>query len=158
MNTLETYKLNKSTILAVLRAAGATTATVTYAGVGDDGGIEDMIIEGLPDQSTVAQILAASVMETVESYPWNPQTRSRPDVPVVSTQEIRVDMALENLMWDAIELAGHGGWENGAGGGGEFILDVAGGTSTLDHYDNYTEELHYSWSEQSAEQALEGVL
>ncbi len=157
MNTLEAYKLNKSAILAALRAAGATAATVTYAGDSDDGGVEDMIVEGLPDQSAAGPLLATPIVETMVSYPWDPLTGCPSETPVVSTRESRVDTALENLAWHAVGMAGRDGWENGGGGGGEFTLDVASGTTTLDHYDNYTEQVHCAWSEPSEDPETEAV-
>lgn len=55
------------------------------------------------------------------------------------------DDAIENLLYDAIELSGHSGWENNDGGGGTFIVQ-ADATASLEHSDNFTDTVNNSYT------------
>ena len=77
----------------------------------------------------------------IEQYPEIRQTYSNgawanhPGMSNVSIKE-----AAESLMWEVIALAGHSGWENNEGGGGNFILDKSEKKIFLEHYDNIVEQ------------------
>lgn len=101
----------------VLRAAGAVSATAEYAGYGDSGDHFDIAI-AWPDSP-------AGIGNKTESKSASSDRLNAADF----------DTQFENLVWDAVSVAGHDGWENNEGGGGTFTL-LPDGTATLDHYDN----------------------
>ena len=126
-------RLNKPLLLAALAAAGAGTATVAYEGYGDEGQIENTTIEAAA--STAIELtdeIVVVVLHLVSEYrdgAWHWRTEQK---------SVALSAALQEFVWGAIELH-HSGFENGSGGGGEVLFDVAAGSVKLEHREDYTE-------------------
>lgn len=125
----ELYPANKANLLAALAAAGITSVVVTFDGCGDSGQIENIEVKAgdafveLPD--TPVEIARTEFFcETVDR-------RIEP-----------LREAIETVCYLVLE-AKHGGWENNEGAYGEFVLDVAARSITLDfNYRIETTENH----------------
>lgn len=118
---------NKPLILAALKASGITSATISYSGEGDSGGVYEHAFT--PDTSP-NEVTMRVIQGTFIDKKW---TYASVDKVMEMTE------ALETLLDDALEYHDHSGYENGDGGGGELTIDVSVGTFTLAHYDNYIE-------------------
>lgn len=120
---------NIRAISAALRTAGAVSATAEYAGYGDSGDHFSIDIRW-PDKPVLSpETGIASARPTIDLTPADASTGT------LASQLADFDSAFENLVWDAVSLTGHDGWENNEGGGGTFTLS-ANGTALLEHYDN----------------------
>lgn len=124
----------------MLRTVGALSVTVEYNGYGDSGGVETITLQwpgppgALPASIAIPRADSGSV------------TSSSPGKePKVDIRERPFDDAIENLLYDAIELSGHSGWENNDGGGGTFIVH-ADATASLEHSDNFTDTVNNSYT------------
>lgn len=113
-------------IAAKLRTLGRESVTCEYRGSGDSG--EGYEMEPWTEDASV----------TVRSVEYAPRARPNRAVHgsriVYVPESITLAEAIERAADMAIGAAGHDGYENGEGGGGEFILR-ADGTATLAHFD-----------------------
>jgi hypothetical protein len=126
-------RLNKALALAALRAAGVCHATIAYEGHGDSGGIESVMLvdasqREVPEAAFHIMKAWCNTAEYVEGE-WRH---------TFGLQTMSLEDALTLLTNDAINEH-HDGYENGSGGGGELIIDVAGSTMMLLHREDYTE-------------------
>jgi hypothetical protein len=126
----ELHPANKASLFAALAAAGVTRVTVSFNGCGDEGCAEEVL---------------AFAGETGMDLPDTPveiQTLSFGSAtPVVLSQPLAE--AIETLA-DALLDHAHDGWENGEGAFGEFILDVAALTITLDFNERFVESTNHT--------------
>lgn len=128
---------NKGEILKGLKSIGATTATCHYSGEGDDGGSVDIGVYG-PDNQTLIQADDCHVQRKQLKH----QRVADKWVPQLVEERVSLIEAIENLCEDMIEQCGHGGWENGDGGGGSLTINTESENVELDHYDNIVEQHH----------------
>ncbi|MFT4066709.1 DUF6878 family protein [Paraburkholderia sp.] len=124
----------------VLRSVGARSVTVEYAGYGDSGHVETITLQwpGVPGMPPASIAI--------------PCAGTRPAASATSGGELTTDIeerpfddAIEDLLYDAIELAGHSGWENNEGGSGTFIV-YADACACLVHCDNFTRTIDSSYT------------
>ena len=117
---------NKAAIFPALAAAGIARVTIDYDGGGDEGNLE-------PPQAVDAE------GNSVEF----PDTR----VTIVTLGFDNTTLHPEtHLLSDAVESAAcslleqtHGGWENNEGAAGQFVLDVAASTISLEHRERFVD-------------------
>jgi len=116
---------NKPILLAALAQRGVYSATVTYAGVGDSGGIESLafeIAEGPAlDESAIITVLAQR--SQFLDGEWQQ---------FVAEEEVPIERALRDFVDEALELL-HGGWEDGEGASGKVIFDCSAATVRIEH-------------------------
>ncbi|MBU9363499.1 DUF6878 family protein [Burkholderia multivorans] len=124
----------------VLHSVGALSVTIEYEGCGDSGNVERIELQWPGAPGTSPDSIAI------------PGARGEADAPTASAgesttdiEEYRFDDAIENLLHDAIELAGHSGWENNDGGGGTLTVH-ADATACLRHRDDFTDTIHNSYT------------
>ncbi|MDR8763318.1 DUF6878 family protein [Burkholderia multivorans] len=122
-----------------LRSVGAISVTVEYNGYGDSGGVETITLQWPGSPGTPPASIAIPRLDYGSAASSTTDGESTPDL-----QEHSFDDAVENLLYDAIDLAGHGGWENNDGGGGTFIVH-ADATASLEHCDNFTDTVNNSY-------------
>lgn len=120
---------NHTAIFEKLAAHSITTVTISFDGYGDSGQVEsvaarngDSVIE-LPD-CTVQQMVPVKGGE-------------------VATSDLPLADAVENLAYDLLRQT-HAGWENNDGAFGDFVIDVAARTISLDYSERYTAIESYS--------------
>jgi hypothetical protein len=122
---------NKPNLLAALSQHGVQTATVTYAGSGDSGGVEEVdyeIAEGAVfDGSATTKVFACQ--SHFESGEWHD---------FFFEQELCFDQALRDFAEEVLELV-HGGWENGEGGSGSIVFDGVSATVRIEHSSYFTD-------------------
>lgn len=109
----------KVAILEALRAAGAIVATVQYDGEGDDGQINIVMAT---DSSGDRIDLIVPFCSTADEC-------------VLRTSNSLYE-AIEDYCWELLD-AYHCGFQDNDGGFGEFTIDVAEGTVTLEKNDRY---------------------
>lgn len=132
---------NKTTIIATMIAAGIKSATVNYAGGGDSGGVEEVNCQW--EEGRQVDMGSILVTYAFRAAKWN---GAKKEMEYTDTKSERaIEAALESIAYDAIEEAGHGGWENGEGGYGQLIINAAEGTMKLEHSD-YIVDTNYSES------------
>jgi len=116
---------NKAAVFDALAAANITDVLVEFDGEGDEGQIESVTAfrgeERIDLPATTVRVLNVA---------WG-------NAETVATVSALVD-AVETLCYDYLEDT-HGGWENNDGGYGEFRLDVATRTVSLEINERYTE-------------------
>lgn len=122
--------VNKVAIFDALSTAGVTVVTVGFDGYGDSGQIES--VDTIRGDETV-DLPAIDILLQSARY----------DGSGVDSVAMPVGDAVEALAYDLLR-ATHAGWENNDGAYGEFRLDVAARTITLDHNDRYTAVESYS--------------
>lgn len=128
---------NKTEILKGLKSIGATTATCSYSGEGDDGGSVNIEVYA-PDNQRLTQIQNCQV----QRRQLKPQRiADKWDLKLVE-ELVSLDVAIERLCDDMIEQCGHAGWENNDGGGGLLTINADTASVELDHYDNIVEQHH----------------
>lgn len=120
---------NIAALFDALAAAGITTVTVTFDGYGDSGQVESI------DASNAdgATHLPPCEIELVQ--PGEGDGTEHVATPI--------EQAIEELAYDLLRDT-HAGWENNDGAFGEFSLDVAARTISLDHNERYTAIESYS--------------
>lgn len=125
-------EFNKQVLLEALRTLGIQAVTVTYAGSGDSGQVEGVEVnpETRPFDVVQVELAQPDASRDPISGEWLTRLELRP-VSLVS--------ALGDFCEDAIELAGHGGWENGDGGEGTLTLTVDTGEVVLEHTEFFTD-------------------
>jgi hypothetical protein len=122
---------NRRVLLAMLSQAGAVTATATYVGCGDSGGVEDVSVE-MPAEvpfNMLAPVTVFAEQGVFENGQW--QT-------TIVEQDLSIEQALRDFADEAIDLV-HGGWENGDGGSGSVIFDCQAGTVRIEHTAYFTD-------------------
>ncbi len=125
-------ELNKAVLFDALAPAGITSIHVDFDGEGDSGQINGVsVLAG----HQPAQLPATQV--TLHQLRWG-ETDSTPT-------EFTLAEAIETLCYDYLEQE-HGGWENNAGGYGEFNIDVVARSIELEFYSRYTDYNKFSHS------------
>ena len=122
---------NRRILLATLAQAGAVTATATYVGCGDSGGVEDVSVE-MPAEAPFDMVALVTVFAergVFENGKW--QT-------TVIEQQLSIEQALRDFADEVIDVV-HGGWENGDGGSGSVIFDCQAGTVRIEHTAYFTD-------------------
>jgi hypothetical protein len=139
MNEIQdTISTNKATILAALQQAGVTQrARLSYSGEDDSGSLWDTTYEP-PADPTVVRSIEVDFIE--DHYRWI--SEQKPNELVTKQRRLRLDDALEAMLWQLVDQH-NSGWENNSGGGGELVIDVISQELKLEHYDRFVEE-HYS--------------
>lgn len=122
---------NRPILLAVLKQGGVSTATVTYAGSGDSGSVEDVAVESAAGTGfdTLALITVFANRSDYLDHEW--QT-------TVVEQQVSIDQALRDFAEEAVELL-HGGWENNDGASGSVVFDCENGTVRVEHTVYFTD-------------------
>lgn len=111
---------------------------VTYSGSGDDGGIDAVaVLDAQGNEIAVNKIILSYPEEKSVHNPttgeWDTLSK---DVPT------SLDHALYEFTNDWINAAGHSGYGNNEGGGGEMKLTREGMLAELDHYWNVSSTEH----------------
>ena len=122
---------NRRILLATLVQAGAVTATATYVGCGDSGGVEDVSVE-MPAEAPFDMAALVTVFAergVFENGQWQTTTVE---------QQISIEQALRDFAAEVIDVV-HGGWENGDGGSGSVIFDCQAGTVRIEHTAYFTD-------------------
>lgn len=122
---------NRRILLAMLAQVGAVTATATYVGCGDSGGVEDVSVE-MPAETSFDMSALVTVFAERGVY-----EHGRWDNTLVEHQ-LSIEQALRDFADEAIDLV-HGGWENGDGGSGSVIFDCQAGTVRIEHTVYFTD-------------------
>ncbi|CAH2902124.1 MAG: hypothetical protein PCALPYG88_5711 [uncultured Paraburkholderia sp.] len=124
----------------VLRSVGALSVTIEYDGNGDSGNVERIELQwpGAPG-TPPASIAIPGVRRGADAPPAS-DGESTTDI-----EEYQFDDAIENLLHETIELAGHSGWENNDGGGGTLTVH-AEATACLEHRDDFTDTINNSYT------------
>lgn len=122
---------NRRILLTTLAQAGAVTATTTYVGCGDSGGVEDVSVEMPAETSFDMSALVTVFAErgVYENGRWGT---------TVVEQQLSIEQALRDFADEAIDLV-HGGWENGDGGSGSVIFDCQADTVRIEHTAYFTD-------------------
>jgi len=124
-------KNNKAVILDALAEAEITHVHIEFDGVGDQGQIE-YLTALCGEQQAHLPIIAV----TLQQVSWG-------DFEVRNVEE-NLEQAIETLCYAYLEET-HGGWENNDGAYGQFRLDVAARTVSLEFNARYTDvftEMH----------------
>lgn len=122
---------NRRILLATLVQAGAITATATYVGCGDSGGVEDVSVE-MPAEAPFDMAALVTVFAergVFENGEWQTTTVE---------QQLSIEQALRDFADEVIDVV-HGGWENGDGGSGSVIFDCQAGTVRIEHTAYFTD-------------------
>ena len=122
---------NKRILLAALGQGGATTATVTYAGSGDSGSVEDVTVE----TSTGAEF---DVAVPVTVFAEQSVYQDGGWLATVVEQQVPIEQALSDCAESALERL-HGGWEDGDGASGSVIFDCRSDNVRIEHTAYYTD-------------------
>ncbi|MRS99698.1 hypothetical protein GJQ57_13690 [Ralstonia pickettii] len=125
---------NRAVLLDALRAAGATTAVISYSGHGDEGNANDITIRNAGDQDIAGDETVNVVQETRHYIDGQWQS-------TYTTVEMRLHDALEAFADRAVDHY-HAGYWNGEGGAGEITFDCLAGTVCMAHRDHYIEHVH----------------
>jgi hypothetical protein len=134
---------NRDACSAAMAYLGAQVASVEYAGSGDSGEGEEVLVYADQDrirQLPLSALLKAEVGLLRAVRQWEPAPLGRLVVKGVEVERLGFEEALKELCDQMIEHCGHAGFENGDGGRGEMALSVASGL-TLEH-ENYYVESH----------------
>ena len=118
-------ELNKAVLFDALAPAGITIINVEFDGEGDSGQING--VSALAGDQP-ADLPATKL--TIHQLRWG-QTEP-------TASEFTLEAAIEALCYDYLEQE-HDGWENNDGGYGEFIIDVAERTISLEFCSRYTD-------------------
>jgi hypothetical protein len=116
---------NKGVLFEALAAANITEVRVDFDGEGDSGQINSIIT--LRSEELMA---LPKTTVTIQTVSWG-------STETVTTQPV-LEEAIEALCYGYLEET-HGGWENDAGGYGEFRFDVAKRTIELEFNGRYTD-------------------
>lgn len=122
---------NKHILLAALKHGGASSATVTYVGSGDSGGVEDVIVETTRDGGfdTSVPITVFAEQSTYQDQAWQAS---------VIELQVSIDQALRDFAEEAVDLL-HGGWEDGDGASGSVVFDCHSDTVRVEHSAYFTD-------------------
>ncbi|MDO9093625.1 MAG: hypothetical protein Q8R98_14860 [Rubrivivax sp.] len=122
---------NRRILLATLVQAGAVTATATYVGCGDSGGVEDVSVE-MPAEAPFDMAALVTVFAergVFENGEW--QT-------TIVEQQLSIEQALRDFADEVIDVV-HGGWEDGEGSSGKVIFDCHAGMVRIEHTAYFTD-------------------
>ncbi len=123
---------NKAALFSHLAPLGITLVTVTFDGEGDSGQIEDVQArrgdEAMPLPEQKIDVLHLGYDD---------------DAPVARSMTLAE--AIEEVCYDLLGQK-HDGWENSDGAYGEFVLDIAAGTISLDFNERFTSSENHSYS------------
>lgn len=122
---------NRPILLAALKQGGIRTATVTYAGSGDSGSVEEVVVEPATGTGfdTLAPITVFANQSDYRDRAWHAS---------VVEQQVSIDQALRDFAEEAVELL-HGGWENNDGASGSVVFDGENGTVRVEHTAYFTD-------------------
>jgi hypothetical protein len=121
---------NKAALFDALSAAGVTHVVVSFDGYGDSGQIEGIEAKA---HDEVVRLPPAKVV--IASAVWG---ACEPQPHAMSIAE-----TVERLAYDLLEET-HCGWEDNDGAYGDFTLDVARRSITLDYNERYTGSENYT--------------
>ncbi len=123
----DAIKQNISTFAGLLTRLGAPSLSLTYAGYGDSGQVEECGINW-PEGMT-GDVPESVTLVTV-------QTGFDGGSPRYTTQahDLSFEDACDSFLELVLDQHGHGGWENGSGARGEMTLTAEGGL-TINHFD-----------------------
>jgi hypothetical protein len=127
---LEVIAFNKSQIFPRLLNAGVTLVTLEYSGSGDSGCAADVCAYIGCASTTLPEPIVQAQYQS-----WDCE---------IITECVPLTNAIETMCMDIAETF-HQGWENGCGAFGEFRLDIASGTISLEHnqrHDAYDSSSH----------------
>ncbi len=137
--TREVADLNRIAILTVLRELGCQHYEATFSGSGDSGQIDDAT---LSDQDGVVMPMPDRTVAITDTR------RVRINDPILegdrTVREMTLQQALEQLVYDAIEIT-NPGWENNDGAEGTVSLDVETGILSVNIRVFYTESETYEY-------------
>lgn len=128
----EVRPANRAALFDVLAAAGIALVTVEFDGYGDNGQME------APRAFDAA---GKEVELPAGTVPLGQPEWGKADVP---TKDVPVTDGLEGMAYDLLHDR-HAGWENGEGAFGEFTLDVAARTITLECRVRYVDSDLYTY-------------
>jgi hypothetical protein len=120
----ELQPLNKAVLFDALAAADVTLVVVSFDGYGDSGQIENVEVKA----SDTVIAMPEGTIEIAEAV-WD---QIQPDRSTISIADV-----IERLVYDFLTDT-HCGWENNDGACGDFTIDVAARTITLDYNERYT--------------------
>jgi hypothetical protein len=126
----ESRPANKAALFTVLAAAGITLVAVHFDGYGDSGQIESIEAKAGDEPAE----LPDKLIEILE-VKWGCSDIER--------QTLTIPDAVEHLAYAFLQQT-HAGWENDAGGFGDFIFSVAEQTITLDYNERYESSENYT--------------
>lgn len=121
----EANRLNKTIVFEALSQAGITHVCVGFDGEGDQGQMERASAQAHGNQVEFPAV-KVSIREA--------GCRS----PELGSREVNLQEAVEHLCYGYLEQQ-YDGWENNEGAFGEFVLDVAARTITLEYYGRIVE-------------------
>jgi hypothetical protein len=119
---------NKAALFDALAGVGITTVVVQFDGCGDSGQVES--IEAKSGENFAD--LPDAKIEIAQSR-WGSANIERSAFPIRD--------AIEQIAYDFLEET-HGGWENNDGAYGEFTIDVAERSITLDYNERISEAIY----------------
>lgn len=137
MSTFIDINNNVMALAQALKAAGAVSATLSYSGSGDSGDEANAEVEWADNN----ELLVTSMNEALGDITYTDiqvQFNGQGFVSKTATVTSNFESALEVICFQAVNAAGHQGWENNDGGSGEFTV-YASGYARLEHTDNTTE-------------------
>jgi hypothetical protein len=133
MNITDVTAFNKSQLFDILEKASASLE-VTYSGEGDEGhGFEVSL-----NNSATGDVLIGFGNPIVRAKRIKREFQSNTGKWLAEVEEIETDFdsAVESLCEDLISQAGHDGYENDDGGGGQIKFNLKTREIELQHYDN----------------------
>jgi hypothetical protein len=119
---------NKAALFEALASAGITAVTVQFDGCGDSGQVES--IEARMGENLVD--LPDAKIEIARSHWGNPE---------IERSAFSIRDAVEQIAYEFLEET-HFGWENNDGAYGEFTIDVAERSITLDYNERISEAIY----------------
>lgn len=123
----DAIRRNIATFASLLADLGAPSLTLTYAGAGDEGNVEQCGIDW-------PHGVARDCPKTVSVVCIRSRYVNTLLTPETFVQEMDFDSACDALLSMVLEQHGHDGYHDGSGGGGTLTI-TAEGALTLDHYD-----------------------
>jgi hypothetical protein len=119
---LQTALSTRRGLRTFLLGKGVEKVRTTYSGSGDSGAMEEIYIEGGPDD------LKSEIVELEDGKG--------------GTRADELEEVLRDMLWTLLHSK-HAGWENNDGGQGEFEWDITSDELTLEHVEFYTESNSY---------------
>ncbi len=116
---------NKNILLAALKQGGIISATVTYAGCGDSGGVEEVSVEA---PEGIRFDLGAPITTFVEQSVFQDGSWH----PTVVEQQMSIEQALRDFAAQAVAQL-HEGWYDGNGASGEVVFGCQSDTVRVEH-------------------------
>jgi hypothetical protein len=126
---------NQAAIFDALAAVGIVSLSVNFDGYGDSGQIESVTAINTDGEIDLPEVSIAYA---------SPASADADDP--VDRQQTPLAEAIEALCYDLLRQT-NAGWENNDGAFGDFTLDVAARTISLDHNDRHTaiESYAHEW-------------